>query len=64
MAGVEGRPSFDHVVSVTFENRSFDNLLGRLHQPDEMASFEGVTLPPWLSRSITTVSSTRIVDIF
>ena len=64
MAGVEGRPSFDHVVSVTFENRSFDNLLGRLRQPDEMASFEGVTLPPWLSRSITTASSTRIVDIF
>ena len=64
MAGVGGGPRFDHVVSVTFENRSFDNLLGRLHQPDEMASFEGVTLPPWLSRSIATVSSTRIVDMF
>ena len=33
---------FDHVVSVMFENRSFDNLLGHLYQPDEVASFEGV----------------------
>jgi hypothetical protein len=35
MAGAEGGPKFDHVVSVTFENRSFDNLLGRLYQPGE-----------------------------
>ena len=34
---------FDHVVSVMFENRSFDNLLGRLYEPGEVASFEGVT---------------------
>jgi phospholipase C len=33
---------FDHVVSVMFENRSFDNLLGRLYQPGEVTSFEGV----------------------
>jgi len=26
-----------------FENRSFDNLLGRLYQPGEVASFEGVS---------------------
>jgi len=32
----------DHVVLVLFENRSFDNLLGRLYQPGEVASFEGV----------------------
>jgi phospholipase C len=32
---------FDHVVMVTFENRSFDNLLGRLYQPGEVAAFEG-----------------------
>jgi phospholipase C len=32
----------DHMVLVLFENRSFDNLLGRLHQPGEVASFEGV----------------------
>lgn len=34
---------FDHVVTVMFENRSFDNLLGYLYQPGEVASFEGVT---------------------
>jgi phospholipase C len=33
---------FDHVVSVMFENRSFDNLLGRLYEPGEVESFEGV----------------------
>jgi phospholipase C len=42
MARPEGKPTFDHVVSVMFENRSFDNLLGRLYQPGEVASFEGV----------------------
>jgi len=41
MAGESGQ-KFDHVVSVMFENRSFDNLLGRLYQPGEVASFEGV----------------------
>ena len=42
MAGVDGGPRFDHVVSVMFENRSFDNLLGHLYEPGEVASFEGV----------------------
>jgi len=32
----------DHVVLVLFENRSFDNLLGRLHKPGEVETFEGV----------------------
>jgi len=32
----------DHVVVVMFENRSFDNLLGRLYAPGEASSFEGV----------------------
>jgi phospholipase C len=41
MAGESGQ-KFDHVVSVMFENRTFDNLLGRLYQPGEVASFEGV----------------------
>jgi len=41
MAG-ESEQKFDHVVSVMFENRTFDNLLGRLYQPGEVASFEGV----------------------
>jgi phospholipase C len=40
--GAAGEPKFDHVVSVMFENRSFDSLLGRLYQPGEVASFEGV----------------------
>lgn len=34
--------ALDHVVVVMFENRSFDNLLGRLYQPGEVAAFEGV----------------------
>jgi phospholipase C len=41
MAAESGQ-KFDHVVSVMFENRTFDNLLGRLYQPGEVASFEGV----------------------
>jgi len=35
--------ALDHVVVLMFENRSFDNLLGRLYQPGEVATFEGVT---------------------
>ncbi len=44
----------DHVVVVLFENRSFDNLLGRLYQPGEVPAFEGVAgkqlsnpIPAW-----------------
>ena len=54
MTTPDRRDAFDHVVSVMFENRSFDNLLGRLYQPGEVASFEGVLgkelinpIPPW-----------------
>ncbi len=46
--------AMDHVVLVLFENRSFDNLLGRLYQPGEVPAFEGVTgkdlsnpIPDW-----------------
>jgi len=35
--------ALDHVVVIMFENRTFDNLLGRLYQPGEVASFAGVT---------------------
>ena len=42
MAPEAGGQRFDHVVSLMFENRSFDNLLGHLYEPDEVASFEGV----------------------
>src|SRR5580704_9130757 len=34
--------AMDHVVLVLFENRSFDNLLGRLYRPGEVPAFEGV----------------------
>jgi phospholipase C len=34
--------ALDHTVVVMFENRSFDNLLGRLYEPGEVPSFEGV----------------------
>lgn len=44
----------DHVVLVLFENRSFDNLLGRLYEPGEVPAFEGVVgkdlanpIPTW-----------------
>src|SRR5579864_6604437 len=33
----------DHIVVIMFENRSFDNLLGRLYAPGEVSFFEGVT---------------------
>jgi phospholipase C len=32
----------DHVVLVLFENRSFDNVLGRLYGPKDGKTFEGV----------------------
>ena len=39
----QGRENaLDHVVAVMFENRSFDNLQGRLYEPGEVPSFEGV----------------------
>ena len=42
MASPDRSNALDHVVVVMFENRSFDNLLGRLYQPGEVESFEGV----------------------
>ena len=49
--------ALDHVVVIMFENRSFDNLLGRLYSPDEVPAFEGVLgrdlanpVPSWASR--------------
>ncbi len=51
---VSSSQAMDHFVLVLFENRSFDNLLGRLYQPGEVASFEGVAgknlsnpIPDW-----------------
>ena len=34
--------ALDHVVVVVFENRSLDNLLGRLYGPQDGPTFEGV----------------------
>ena len=34
--------ALDHVVVVVFENRSLDNVLGRLYGPEDGKSFEGV----------------------
>ena len=42
MATRDSRGALDHVVVVMFENRSFDNLLGRLYQPGEVRSFDEV----------------------
>ena len=42
MPGPDRSHALDHVVVIMFENRSFDNLLGRLYQPGEVASFAGV----------------------
>lgn len=42
MSGIGPKHRMDHVVVVMFENRSFDNLLGYLYEPGEVASFEGV----------------------
>jgi phospholipase C len=42
MANDDKSTAIDHVVVLMFENRSFDSLLGRLYEPGEVASFEGV----------------------
>ena len=34
--------ALDHVLVIMFENRSFDDLLGHLYEPGEVASFAGV----------------------
>ncbi len=34
--------ALDHVVVVVFENRSLDNVLGRLYGPGDGKAFEGV----------------------
>jgi phospholipase C len=53
------RNAIDHVVVIMFENRSFDNLLGSLYEPGEVASFAGVTgldlsnpVPDWAADAV------------
>ena len=42
MAGPSRDNALDHVVVVVFENRSLDNVLGRLYGPGDGKRFEGV----------------------
>ena len=42
MARPDRSNALDHIVAIMFENRSLDNLLGRLYEPGEVKSFEGV----------------------
>jgi phospholipase C len=54
MAAQGRENALDHVVVVVFENRSLDNVLGRLYGPGDGKTFEGVTgkdltnpIPEW-----------------
>jgi phospholipase C len=54
MAGQGRDNALDHVVVVVFENRSLDNVLGRLYGPEDGKIFDGVTgkdlanpIPEW-----------------
>lgn len=54
IASPDRSKALDHVVVIMFENRSFDNVLGRLYGPGEVESFEGVVgktfsnpIPQW-----------------
>ena len=42
MIAPDRREAMDHAVVLMFENRSFDNLLGRLYESGEVSSFEGL----------------------
>jgi phospholipase C len=59
------KKALDHIVVVMFENRSFDNVLGRLYGPGEVVSFEGVIgknlrnpIPEWAENG----ASRKFVD--
>lgn len=51
--------ALDHVVVMMFENRSFDNLLGRLYEPGEVDAFEGVGGRTWRIRYRTGPTTDR-----
>lgn len=59
MSTPDRRRALDHIVVVMFENRSFDHLLGRLYEPGEVPSFEGVIgkdlsnpIPEWAEHGV------------
>jgi phospholipase C len=54
LAGQSKDNALDHVVVVVFENRSLDNILGRLYGPEDGKNFDGVVgkdlsnpIPEW-----------------
>jgi phospholipase C len=54
MPGTDKSHALDHIVVVLFENRSLDNVLGRLYGPEDGKDFEGVVgkelsnpIPAW-----------------
>ena len=64
--------AMDHVVLVLFENRSFDNMLGRLYGPGDGKRFEGVVgkdlsnpIPEWAEHGaeLETVAYTVATDM-
>src|SRR5205814_10289434 len=51
--------AIDHIVVVLFENRSLDNVLGRLYGPEDAKTFDGVTgknlsnpIPAWAQHGV------------
>ena len=42
MVARDSSHALDHVVVVLFENRSLDNVLGRLYGPEDAKTFDGV----------------------
>jgi phospholipase C len=59
MTGPTRENALDHVVVVLFENRSLDNVLGRLYGPDDGKTFEGVIgkelsnpIPDWAEHGV------------
>lgn len=53
--------AMDHVVVVLFENRSFDNVLGRLYDPSQRPGFDGV-LGKELSNPVPVWAADRPAD--
>ena len=42
ISNLDRKKALDHIVVVTFENRSLDNVLGHLYGPEDGKTFEGV----------------------
>jgi phospholipase C len=62
-ATADRKNALDHIVVIMFENRSFDNVLGRLYGPGDVESFEGVIgknltnpIPEWAEHGTSRMS--------